>query len=160
MRHRIPILVAALAVGIGWSVPVASATNYCGTQDHGIWLIQKFQVGYGSKGNLSRYNSQLVACTSGAQNHYASSHHTYGVRLSADWSSWVEVGITRRGSIGDQLPARSSASGVSTLTSCNRTTMQTGRPTACGGLEGQQHPRHLQLEDLVGPGRRYLVHPS
>lgn len=74
----------------------ASATNYCGPQDHGLWLIQAQANGYGSQGQLSRYNFGLVACTSGDANGKASSHHTYGVRLNADWSGFVEVGISKK----------------------------------------------------------------
>lgn len=98
--QRVLVLAAAVGFALAVGLPAARATNYCGNQDHGIWLVQAQPSGYGSWSEIQKVNDSLVACTSGAQDGYAAAVHTAGVAFSLSGSSFVEVGLHRSVSCG------------------------------------------------------------
>ncbi len=71
--------------------PQAQATDYCNQTDHGFWMIRHLDNGYGSQAQVSRYNWSLVSCGTGP----TQSAHTTGVRLTADWKDFLEVGVIK-----------------------------------------------------------------
>jgi hypothetical protein len=95
--RRIVLSVVLFAItSYGFPAGTALATNYCGEDDHGIWLIQKDPVGYGSWSEITKVNDTLNTCASGDKQFYASAVHTAGVAFSLNGLSWVEVGFIGR----------------------------------------------------------------
>jgi hypothetical protein len=87
------ILAFFAAAGVIVSPSSAGATDYCGSTDHGIWLIQSQPSGYGSQAQVQKINHSLVNC--GGTGYTTSSEQTSGVLLTWDAKHWVEVGVMK-----------------------------------------------------------------
>jgi len=97
VRAKSLVLASLLLASTVLAAP-AQATNYCG-DDKGIWLIQKFDNGYGSWSEIQKVNDSLVACNDGL----AVVVHTAGVTFSlVSGTSFLEVGLHRSVNSGIQ----------------------------------------------------------
>lgn len=97
MRNRRlrTVLLSLLILSVVHFPRPALATNYCGPNDHGIWLVQSQPTGYGSWSEIQKIHDSLAACTSGEQDGLAMVVHTAGMSFSLAGGSFVEVGLRR-----------------------------------------------------------------
>jgi hypothetical protein len=96
--RKLTLLIGLAILGGGLMPTQATASQYCG-EDHGIWLTQSNDSGYGSWSEIFKVNDALDTCPSGTP--LAGSAfvvHTAGVAFSLTGSSFVEVGLYRSSS--------------------------------------------------------------
>jgi hypothetical protein len=105
LKSRLAVCLTIGAIVAGLVAGPASATNVCGPNDKGIWLIGSNDNGYGSWSEIQKVNDTLDQCQGGDADGQAVVAHTAGVVFDLSSSDFIEVGLYRS-SIGGTIKNR------------------------------------------------------